>query len=204
MKQPPANTNKKFQIDPSGLDPQGFAARYTQVYARLVTIASGVSGESSAAEDIVQQGAAIAFERRDRYQAGTNFAAWMAEIVRRVALNHRHRNQRRRTYASPPQALDVMSSEPPAAADPSQVVATGGQLAEHQAAFDDRVVRALDGLEPVARCCLLLRVVHELPYDEISELLDIPAGTAMSHVHRSKKFLRERLSSTSSRASPTP
>ena len=40
---------------------------------------------------------------------------------------------------------------------------------------------------------LLLRVVEGMPYAEISTLLGIPEGTVMSHVHRSKKFARERL-----------
>jgi RNA polymerase sigma-70 factor (ECF subfamily) len=197
MKQPPVNTNQNSSVGASSPNPQGFAARYTEIYGRLVTIAAGVSGDYSSAEDIVQQGAAIALERQQQYTAGTNFAAWLAEIVRRVALNHLHRNQRRRTFASSPQSLDALSAEPLRTRDPHDAVAAGGELVDNQAAFDDHVVRALGELEPTARCCLLLRVVHELPYEEIAQLLGIPQGTAMSHVHRSKKQLRMHLTSPS-------
>jgi RNA polymerase sigma-70 factor (ECF subfamily) len=48
-------------------------------------------------------------------------------------------------------------------------------------------------LDEIPRTCLVLRVVHGLAYSEISSALDIPEGTAMSHVHRSRLALRERL-----------
>ena len=45
------------------------------------------------------------------------------------------------------------------------------------------------------RCQLCaLGVVQELSYAEISEALDIPEGTAMSHVHRTRNLLKQRLS----------
>jgi RNA polymerase sigma-70 factor (ECF subfamily) len=45
----------------------------------------------------------------------------------------------------------------------------------------------------VARACLLLRTLEGLEYAEISRLLEIPEGTAMSHVHRTRRYLRDRL-----------
>jgi len=65
-----------------------------------------------------------------------------------------------------------------------------GELKPEQEAFDDKVLTALMQLSSVARAALLLRTVLELSYTEIAETLDIPAGTAMSHVHRSRKLLR--------------
>jgi DNA-directed RNA polymerase specialized sigma24 family protein len=49
---------------------------------------------------------------------------------------------------------------------------------------------------------LLLRTVEKLSYAEIAALMDMPEGTAMSHVHRSKMALRERLSRPSSPPGP--
>ena len=45
-------------------------------------------------------------------------------------------------------------------------------------------------LEETARTCLLLRTLRDMPYREISLLLDIPEGTAMSHVHRARQAMR--------------
>ena len=68
-----------------------------------------------------------------------------------------------------------------------------GQLHEAQTEFDDHVVRALESLGDVPRSCLLLRTVAELSYVEISACMQIPEGTAMSHVSRSKARLRRLL-----------
>ncbi|MEO0587563.1 MAG: RNA polymerase sigma factor, partial [Planctomycetota bacterium] len=62
-----------------------------------------------------------------------------------------------------------------------------------QLAFDDAVVAALGGLEPTARACLLLKTVHGHSYAEIGQMLGVPEGTAMSHVHRARKRMRETL-----------
>ncbi len=68
-----------------------------------------------------------------------------------------------------------------------------GSLPADQTSFDDEVLAALDNLEATARACLLLRVVLDMPYAEISRILDLPAGTAMSHVHRARRVLSDHL-----------
>ena len=59
--------------------------------------------------------------------------------------------------------------------------------------LDDALTRALAALSETARAALLLRTVLELDYDSIARLLDVPPGTAMSHVHRSREALRRAL-----------
>jgi DNA-directed RNA polymerase specialized sigma24 family protein len=50
---------------------------------------------------------------------------------------------------------------------------------------------------------LLLRTIQKLSYTEIAEIMQIPEGTAMSHVHRSKNELRNRLRPTTTVKSPS-
>ena len=68
-----------------------------------------------------------------------------------------------------------------------------GNLIDMQPHFDDDLTAALTALSPMARACTLLRIVEGLDYRDIAALLDIPQGTAMSHVHRSRRHLREKL-----------
>ena len=78
--------------------------------------------------------------------------------------------------------------------NPAAMIDTkSGELRSEQQAFDDEVLRALQTLPPEPRCCLLLRVLMNLSYAELSVLMNIPEGTAMSHVHRGKQRLREQL-----------
>ncbi|WP_172991982.1 RNA polymerase sigma factor [Lacipirellula parvula] len=174
-------------------DPVIFAAHFQDAYRRLTLVAAGVTGERQAAEDIVQEAAIVAFEKVEQFQPGSKFSAWMAEIVRRCALNYRRKVQHRRTYAADPAIIAEVQGD--ATVDKrSPIARNGGELVPDQTAFDDEVSSALQTLSVEARSCLMLRVIENLTYAEISELLGIPEGTAMSHVHRSKSALRKHLS----------
>jgi RNA polymerase sigma-70 factor, ECF subfamily len=173
-------------------DPVVFAAHFQDAYRRLTLVAAGVTGERQSAEDIVQEAAIVAFEKIEQFQPGSRLSAWMAEIVRRCALNYRRKVQHRRTYAADPAIIAEVESDSPVDKR-SPLAGNGGELVPDQTAFDDQVASALQTLSVEARSCLLLRVIENLTYAEISELLGIPEGTAMSHVHRSKSALRKQL-----------
>jgi len=182
----------------TGLNSDAFAARYIQLYPRLHLIASGIIGDRTHAHDIVQEAALIALEKSAQFTPGTNFAAWMAEIVRRCSLNYARKMSNRRTTAADPDLLAQSQQSPPAREHKTPIQVDTGTLLDSQTDFDDATVHALQTLNYVPRCCLLLRVVQNLSYAEIAQLLQIPTGTAMSHVHRSKCLLRRMLMEKSS------
>lgn len=174
------------------MDRSRFAAHYQDAYPRLWLVAAAIVRDRVQAEDIVQEAALIGLRKLDQYTVGTNFGAWMSEIVRRCAMNYARKKQNRKTIPSDPQTIDEttgLATSP----NPKAVVSKIGQLVENQTEFDDEILHGLDSLSEDARCCLLLRVVQQLSYKEISDLIGIPEGTAMSHVHRSKATLREQL-----------
>lgn len=170
-----------------------FALALQRIHRRLVLIAAAVGGDRAEAEDIVQEAAIIGFRKRGEFREGTNFAAWMTTIVKGCASNYRRKHLGRRTYAADPTTLDAHRDQygtPHLVPDPDE---RKKQLSAYQTDFDDEMFQALNELTEQARCCLLLHVVDRVPYAEIATYLDIPPGTAMSHVHRSKKLVRERI-----------
>lgn len=167
-----------------------FAAVYRRYYPRLTAIAGAVLGRWEDAEDIVPQAVGIAVEKGIRFDTPQRVSGWLAGIVRNCALNHRRNTLGRKTYPTDPAGLGAVSDDVDAI---NPVLNESGELLPTQDAFDDHVLRALNSLGEDVRCCLLLRTVLNLEYAEISELLQIPAGTAMSHVHRSRRALRVRL-----------
>lgn len=174
--------------------PAEFAAQFTASARVFWLIAAGVIGDASLADDIVQEAALIALGKLDQFRPGTDFIAWMGQIVRYVALNKARTERKRRGLSLDPAIVEqpATPSHPPADAGELDLAARG-ELPENQDYFDDRVMAALAGVGEVARACLLLRVVEGLKYSEIAGLLEIPEGTAMSHVHRTCQHLRERL-----------
>ena len=53
--------------------------------------------------------------------------------------------------------------------------------------------RALVKLPPEYREAVVLRDLQGRSYDEIAEILDIPAGTVRSRIHRGREALRQLL-----------
>ena len=175
--------------EPQVLTAEGFAEQLQASFRILWLVAVGVVKDAALAEDVVQEAALIGLGKLADFRPGTNFRAWMAQMVRFVALNH-SRKQRRRRAAS----LDSEHVSEPASPTRAQLALTrAGELPDEQRHFDDRILQALGEVSDTARACLLLRAIEGLEYSEISKTLSIPPGTAMSHVHRTRRFLRERL-----------
>jgi RNA polymerase sigma-70 factor (ECF subfamily) len=177
---------------------RNFANRCRNASTRLACLAAGIVGDRRDAEDIVQQAILIAIEKNGEFESESHFLGWLAGIVRNCALNHRRKSARRKTQPTDPADMVVVDS---VGAVASPVDRETGELKPFQGAFDDRLNFALQQIAPKARSCLLLRIVEGLDYKEISLLMDMPEGTAMNLVHRSKKKLRDILECPSENAS---
>jgi RNA polymerase sigma-70 factor (ECF subfamily) len=197
---PPDPQEVRSRPPRGGLGREDFVLRLEAAAPVLWTIAAAVLGDRGRAEDVLQEATMIALDKLERFDPTTSFAAWMGAIVRNVARNEARKTRRQGTASLPPDLLTACSdaraarggAPEPAAAWPS--IDGRGELAPDCGAFDDALLAALRTLRPVARAALLLRTVQGLDYEEISAVLAIPSGTAMSHVHRAREALRRRLS----------
>jgi len=173
----------------------------------LWCIAAAVVGDRSAADDVLQESAMIALGKLDQFEPESNFTAWMARIVRFVALNAGRR--RAAQTLVDPDSLDrshesALASNARLHEEHRTALNGHGLLHHEQNAFDDRVLAALNTLEPNARACLLLRIVLNMPYREIARVLDMAEGTTMSHVHRARIALRDVLAPSFPVPAPRP
>lgn len=171
--------DSSVSTNPGLLSPDAFASRLEDARHALWCIAAAVTQDREQAHDVVQEAAMIALGKLNEFDPGTSFVAWMGQIVRFTALNERRRRVRSRAVATDPSVMGE------SVAERSSVSAAGG---EHVSVD---VAEALSGLDDVARACLLMRTVVDMSYTQIAEALDIPEGTAMSHVHRSRQQLRK-------------
>ncbi|HXO33970.1 MAG TPA: sigma-70 family RNA polymerase sigma factor [Candidatus Acidoferrales bacterium] len=136
---------------------------------------------SSDAEDLVQETYCKALRSFASFQPGTNFRAWIFQILRNTFLSSRSKLERRMTVAT-----DSEEDGPELTVDretPETILMnrSNSQL----------VQRAINRLPLAYREALLLCEAEEMSYQEIAEILLIPIGTVMSRLARARKAVRE-------------
>lgn len=176
---------------------QEFGTLFKSSYGSLRSIALGIVQDATLAEDVVQEAALVALGKLREFRTGSCFYAWMARIVQYVALNHSRARRRRKTVPL------AVANATPVAQPAAPACLAGGHFAPNQPHFDDRVLAALGRVPAPARACLLLRTIEGLEYAEIARQLNIPPGTAMSHVHRTRQLLRQALADLAPPATAT-
>lgn len=185
MTKPNSNLQPAGKRSAAGLDAEEFCAHFQESFRTFWLIAVSIVREPYLAEDVVQEAALIALGKLVDFTPGTNFNAWVGRMVRYVALNHARKEQKRRSPS-----LEAVGESADAA-----VRSDGGHLGSGtRGGMGARIEQELFMVGETARACLLLRTVEGLSYADIAELLEIPEGTAMSHVHRTRLLLRDRLS----------
>ncbi len=188
--QEPTSVNRLDEVDSttmsSGASDPVDAAEFSRLYEdsrrKLWLIAAAIVCDRTEADDLVQEAAVVGLSKLGEFRRGTNFEAWMGQITRHVALNALRRKTRR--TAALTRAASWMPSQ-------------AAESAMHQP-LDARLAEGLSDLDETARSCLMMRVVGDMPYPVIGEVLGIPEGTAMSHVFRARRKLRDWLQGSES------
>jgi len=138
----------------------------------LLRFALRLTGNSFAAEDLVQETLLLAWRGFHQLERETNARAWLFRI-----LVNAHRGQHRKTRSAP----ETVELKP-------GITAVCDAGAGHL-----EVTQALQRLGSDHRTVLLLAVVEGFTCREIAEILAVPMGTVMSRLARARKRLASAL-----------
>ena len=148
----------------------------------LYRVALRLTGDSSAAQDLVQDTMLRALRGWKSFRPGSNARAWLVTILRNQFING-WRSQKRS-----PSGIDMDSiPEPPDPQDPDPEGRFFTEL------VDEEVIRAVDSLPDDFREVLVLSDMEGLPYAEIAASLEIPVGTVKSRLFRARRILQGQL-----------
>jgi len=142
-------------------------------------LARWLTGNESAARDVVQESALRAFRFLHRFEDG-NAKAWLLTIVRnesytwlKASAGHRWINlgddledESTLAHSSTPE-LNAIRTE---------------DIALLQ--------RALEALAPAFREVIILKELEDMPYKDIANVTDVPIGTVMSRLARARAMLK--------------
>ncbi len=141
--------------------------------------------------DVLQSAVANAYRDFHLYVEGTNFRAWIFRYVHLETLNCNRKHARTRHQELPADlsvedVWQLVLDEPlfkVLLEDPDAVLEQ----------CDAALAQAVGEMAPQERAVLLLQAIGEFKYREIAEILQVPMGTVMSTLARSRVRLRQRL-----------
>lgn len=151
------------------------------LFESLYNFACWLARERSEAEDLVQETYAKALKGFGSFQRGTNFKAWMFQILRNTFLTSRT-GLASRTQVYLDDDEDARNY-PVEHATPESILLAN--------ASTEAVQQAIEELPVEYREVLLLADFEEFKYAEIAETLRVPIGTVMSRLSRARRAVRE-------------
>jgi RNA polymerase sigma-70 factor (sigma-E family) len=152
---------------------------YRAEYRKLVHLASLLTGQREAGEEIVQD----AFVRLDRSWDRVADPAARPAYLRSIVVNLARSGHRRRLVALRHRPAPMPDA---AAAEHHALVAE-----EHR-----EMLAALRSLPDRQRQCMVLRFYEDLTEVRIAEVLGISQGSVKTHLHRATRAMAERLGGT--------
>ncbi len=165
--------------------PGSFEELAMPLFDRLYNFAHWLTQDREEAEDLVQETYAKALKGFRSFQPGTNFRAWIYQILHNTFLTSRTGLSSTATVPLEPESEQQSISGVNSAASetPESILL--------QRADRELVQEALGRLPVPYREVLLLCEFEEMSYQEISATLAIPMGTVMSRLSRARRALRD-------------
>ncbi|GBD86425.1 ECF RNA polymerase sigma factor SigW [bacterium BMS3Abin03] len=142
--------------------------------------ALGLLGSHDAAMDLSQEAFIRAYKNYDKFDERRNFFSWYYKILKNLCLNFIRDKKRRKEEPILEYRNDELENENP------QETVEKNELTE-------LIQEALSELEFEEREIIVLREFEDYSYNEIADMLNIPAGTVMSRLYYARKKLAGKL-----------
>lgn len=151
---------------------------------QLFRVAYGILGSKESAEEVVSDVFYDIWQQRKDLLKIENIGAWLRRLAYNKAIS-RQRHDSMIQYASQPDGFDGERYCPPVAAADEELISR-----EEVQEIND----AIESLPPKCRHVFTMAKLEKIPYNEISDLLDISVSTINFHVRTALDHLKKRLS----------
>lgn len=152
-------------------DKNGLKEVYEEYVSYIYGIVRALLHNKEEAEDITSDFFIRLWEKSDTYKPGGGHKGWMATIARNMAVDYIRKHKREEFSET---INDTESKE----------------NVEHQVIADISINEALATLKESERKVVHLKIVGELTFREIAEILEQPMGTVTWHYNQAIKKLR--------------
>ncbi len=147
--------------------------------------------DDSEAADVVQDAFLNVYRKLDSFKGNSRFSSWIYRVIVNAALM-KLRKQKRRSE------VDLESLGPSFLDDGHHATAIPQwRVRADRAALNqelrERIIEAVDELEPKYQTVFLLKEIEGLALQEIAEVMDLSVPAVKSRLHRARLFLRATL-----------
>jgi RNA polymerase sigma-70 factor (ECF subfamily) len=139
---------------------------------RIINLAYQLLHDRDDAEDVAQEVFTKAFTSIGSFRAEAQLFTWLYRITLNLCLHRKRREKRCESYEE-------------------QIVPGASDANEDQIVTNIVVQQALDKLSPPLQAVLILREMHDLSYEEIAIVLNIPVGTVRSRLSEARRKFKE-------------
>ena len=167
-------------------DHEAFRELVTAYQDIVVGTVARMLGNSADAEDIAQQVFLRIWRHASRYRPDAKFTTYLFTITRNLVFNETRRRSRKREVSGD-EREDAFHLQ-------HETAATERPDAELQHTELQRAVdAAIAALPEVQRTAVILRRYEDMPYEEISKVLELSVPAVKSLLFRARSSLRESL-----------
>lgn len=160
---------------------QQFEARLPELYPRIErAIRAYTAGTGLDAEDLAQESFLKAAKSLHQYDERASLYTWLYRIARNTCIDEMRKLRRKRRSGSDQEFDDARFCPPQADTI---------ERREQHALFH----KVLAGLPDEARELIILKDLDALKYEEITEIMQMPEGTAKSKLFRARLLLKKRM-----------
>lgn len=145
-----------------------------------------MAGNPDDAMDLSQETFLRAWRCLDQYQFASAFSTWLYRLCSNICIDFLRKRRRRQTV---PLTFEDADGE-----EQTYAVPDAQPLPEEQVELKltrETLAAAMAQLLPEHRAVLQLRVVNEMSYEQIADVLDIQIGTVKSRLSRARNQLKK-------------
>ncbi|MGI9952625.1 sigma-70 family RNA polymerase sigma factor [Moorellaceae bacterium AZ2] len=161
-----------------GCSPEVKQLLYEAYFDRIYRCALFITHDPAAAEEVVQETFAIAFEKYNQLRDPAKTGAWLVAIAINVIRANRNQNKK----------LVLLTPEDMAQLQICSIMENLENTLE-QREIVEALKAAIRKLPAEFRDILILKYYAELEVEEIASVLEIPAGTVKSRLNRAREKL---------------
>lgn len=174
-------------------DRRAFAELVELYKDKIFHLAYRMLGNKQEAEDIVQETFMRLYSNLHRYDETQKFSTWIFRIGTNLCIDQLRK--RKLTYSLDAEVTDGEGN------DYYAMMPSDEDTPEKQVIVSEtqrHIRKIIDNMPDKYKSIIVLRYLHDLSLQEISDVLDLPITTIKTRLHRGREYLRKKLETSGS------